>query len=405
MADIRRKRQIDRNIAIASAIDLRPKKMQTNCNSINTTVTVAATKKRKRPCRRQRFEGPYLDGCSEGSNGTNEDGECFSQESDTSDSQHSDNNSHKPPKIMGGIRAQNWEEKFRLLVRYQETHGTTRVPPSHPMLGRWVQTQRAIGSEKSEEYRRKKLDSIGFEWNCVMDPTMPWLETYHALCAYYDKENKSPQQKQRESISLPCELRRWVRLQRKKYNAGKLPQERIELLESIGFEWDNGAKSSYQWMQLYNRLVDYKAKHGHVKIPRNFKEDPQLGQWVTNQRRRCSDPSRKKLLDDIGFDWLVPSTKHSWMTMYNRLVSYKNEHGHCIVPRKFPQDPQLATWVHNQRKRCKKDQSRIDLLNDIGFVWVLKRGPMRCPTEVWDLDIFNIYNVLDQIDVPDIRIF
>jgi Helicase associated domain len=43
--------------------------------------------------------------------------------------------------------------------------------------------------------------------------------------------------------------------------------------------------------------------------------------------------------------------------MYQRLVQYKNEHGDCLVPRKYDKDPKLSVWVdvqrslHNQQQR------------------------------------------------------
>ena len=38
-------------------------------------------------------------------------------------------------------------------------------------------------------------------------------------------------------------------------------------------------------------MAAYKAAHGDCNVPKGWAEDPQLGQWVSNQRR-C-----KKVLD------------------------------------------------------------------------------------------------------------
>lgn len=41
--------------------------------------------------------------------------------------------------------------------------------------------------------------------------------------------------------------------------------------------------------------------------------------------------------------------------MYQRLVQYKREHGHCLVPRKYDADPKLSTWVETQRVLWNRD--------------------------------------------------
>jgi hypothetical protein len=41
--------------------------------------------------------------------------------------------------------------------------------------------------------------------------------------------------------------------------------------------------------------------------------------------------------------------------MYRRLVQYKEENGDCLVPRKYEEDPKLATWVETQRNLWNRD--------------------------------------------------
>jgi hypothetical protein len=64
------------------------------------------------------------------------------------------------------------------------------------------------------------------------------------------------------------------------------------------------------------------------------------------------------------------------MEMYGRLEAYNQQHGHCNVPKKYPDYRQLANWVATQRvsqKHAKQtDKSlwqRIGLLNKLGFCW------------------------------------
>ena len=67
-----------------------------------------------------------------------------------------------------------------------------------------------------------------------------------------------------------------------------------------------------------------------------------------------------------------------WLVSYRELKEYKTEYGDCIVPRGFPLNTKLASWVAEQRKQYKllqdgKNSSitekRVDLLNALGFAW------------------------------------
>jgi hypothetical protein len=69
-----------------------------------------------------------------------------------------------------------------------------------------------------------------------------------------------------------------------------------------------------------------------------------------------------------------------WDAMFERLVAFKEKHGHCLVPNRYKDDPKLGSWVTTQRRQRKAfleekfqstiiSQNRIDRLDEIGFVW------------------------------------
>ena len=69
-----------------------------------------------------------------------------------------------------------------------------------------------------------------------------------------------------------------------------------------------------------------------------------------------------------------------WDDMFNRLVRYKTENGHCLVPNRYENDPALGSWVSTQRRQYKILKSggsestpmtpeRARRLMSIGFVW------------------------------------
>jgi hypothetical protein len=72
--------------------------------------------------------------------------------------------------------------------------------------------------------------------------------------------------------------------QRALYKTGKLSAERIERLEGLGFGWD---PSKAAWEEGYSQLVAYKEANGDVLVPviHETEDGFRLGSWVNNQRR------------------------------------------------------------------------------------------------------------------------
>lgn len=70
----------------------------------------------------------------------------------------------------------------------------------------------------------------------------------------------------------------------------RLTEERLRRLESIGFEWKvrNKMKRYYdkQWQDMFDLLLDFKAKNGHTMVPKRYPENPRLANWVHTQRVR-----------------------------------------------------------------------------------------------------------------------
>ncbi|EJK53828.1 hypothetical protein THAOC_26655, partial [Thalassiosira oceanica] len=133
----------------------------------------------------------------------------------------------------------------------------------------------------------------------------------------------------------------WVSQQRRYYKKGKLSQERLDLLESIGFCWEPIDET---WMTRFDELAGFKIEHGDCNVPYN--QGP-LGMWVSRQRfyfkKDKLQQERIELLESIGFEWVRMESTHKpswkldeqWKTRYTELVQYLVEHGTCNVPRKY----------------------------------------------------------------------
>ena len=134
------------------------------------------------------------------------------------------------------------------------------------------------------------------------------------------------------------------------------------------------------WYEMYRRLIAYEDEHGAgtgnntIEMMLGCDHDRLLAYWVSVQRRlyhKHKIPREcAKLLDSIGFDWGIPPK--GWDEMYQRLINYKTEHNHTMVPSKYDNDPDLGAWVAKQRRLYKKNklsEERVRLLKSLGFAW------------------------------------
>lgn len=222
-----------------------------------------------------------------------------------------------------------------------------------------------------------------------------WMEMYQRLVKYGmdHGDTKVPR-----NYNLDPQLAAWVNTQRVQFNKSELSLERTALLNSINFDWVapkgrprgqlKGLPSEDHWNIMYERLVAYKKDHGDTKVLKRYKKDPQLAQWVSCQRRAYKNKTmldeHVSLLNSIDFLWEVHSRSNGfWDDMYQRLFKYGVDHGNTDVPSSYnKKDPQLVSWVNNQRtayKKGKMSSERKLLLNSIGFDW--KEPRSRCSRE------------------------
>eukprot|EP00559_Dactyliosolen_fragilissimus_P000067 CAMPEP_0184873634 /NCGR_PEP_ID=MMETSP0580-20130426/41954_1 /TAXON_ID=1118495 /ORGANISM="Dactyliosolen fragilissimus" /LENGTH=390 /DNA_ID=CAMNT_0027376563 /DNA_START=422 /DNA_END=1591 /DNA_ORIENTATION=- len=85
--------------------------------------------------------------------------------------------------------------------------------------------------------------------------------------------------------------------------------------------------------------------------------------------------------DDVVEKRNVVTTRlneEQWYGVFEELCQYKETFGDCLVPVEYMDNPRLGNWVDNQRVQYRKRQlgdrstmtsNRINMLEDIGFVW------------------------------------
>jgi hypothetical protein len=155
------------------------------------------------------------------------------------------------------------------------------------------------------------------------------------------------------------------------------------------------------WAESFQRLREFKEAHGHCNVPAKYSKNPALADWVIDQRvyyhRGTLDLQRERKLTRIGFDWDPRETR--WQIWLKKLRAFRDAHGHSVVPLRWPESPELATWVQRQRMQYHRGSllaHRRQALEAIGFSW----GPL---DEFWE-ELFERLHAFKKLhrhcDVP-----
>ena len=207
-----------------------------------------------------------------------------------------------------------WEQGYALAMNYAAEHGNLNVPVNYTTeegekLGAWILNQRtAYAKEMLSQDQIDRLEEIGIYWGNRND--RQWNEVYGAAKRYFEANG---------NLDVPvayispegCALGKWVRRQQYAYrNPEKsnaiLSQERIELLDAIGMQWEKPDS----WQHRYELAQEYKKQYGNLEIPAKYKtaDGIWLGRWIYNQKRllqgepeKLSEEQKKKLKELLGY--------------------------------------------------------------------------------------------------------
>lgn len=238
-----------------------------------------------------------------------------------------------------------FDGRFQLLLKFKAAHGHCRVPVS-------------AAKNQSLTSSSPMIASLGY-W---VQRLRRAYKTFHSS-AVIKEENLA-------SIVGPNSLTR----------------DRVDQLEAIGFEWKIMNEST-PWEKRYEELLYFHREHGHANVPRGYKPNPQLSEWVHTQRilyRKRSpiifDTERQTKLESLGLLWYTaperkkPRQCTPWEDRFAELVAFKAKFGHLHVPRRGEYEA-LARWVHSTRTQYRRkakmlfENDRIARMQAIGFSW------------------------------------
>ncbi len=296
-----------------------------------------------------------------------------------------------------------WLGHFEELRKYYQLKGTffiSKKDKEFLKLQSWLLVQRTTFNQgKLEKEKVKLFEAIGYSLttryyqkknlpiNEIIDS---WELRLNELKEYYEANN---------SFFIPIsdiehrQLLSWIRVQRSNYKKKTLSQERIDKLESIGYSFDimyygfgkekkeneePNENAKRTWEANYLKLINYKIVNGHCNVPRTYKEDTALANFVSRQRynyrkKKLSIDQIKKL-DLIGFEWegnRNPDYDEAWLKNYNKLKKVFTETGSSHITKGYA-DNSMYTWTLQQRMKRRKNkltQEQIKMLDAIKFVW------------------------------------
>lgn len=268
----------------------------------------------------------------------------------------------------------SWEEFYGAACAYVGLHGDADissdwVTADGRRLGDWWRRQKvAYNSGELSDERVAQLEALGITWRWREEN---WTRTFdHARVL-----------KQQHGHLLVADdyttpdgviLANWLNAQRQRRRQGKLPTERITLLDEIDFCWD-GVQA--RWMQRYREVKAVYERRGSLrKLPGASREAIWLEGQVATHRRGHLSAEQIALLGDIGIDVTHDRRDLVWHDSLEALKAFHAEDGHWAIPKDVTtvDGVNLASWVKAQRSRRKSGAlttEQIALLDKIGFPW------------------------------------
>ena len=90
-----------------------------------------------------------------------------------------------------------------------------------------------------------------------------------------------------------------------------------------------------------------------------------MSDWRNKEGSLRRDAEQVQKLEDLGYQW---AKRYSWEERFQQLKEFKEEHGHCNVPRMHPEG--LGSWVIYQRYgggSQRRNAEQTQKLKDLGF--------------------------------------
>jgi superfamily II DNA or RNA helicase len=218
----------------------------------------------------------------------------------------------------------------------------------------------------------------------VRQTTSIWWEGYDRAARFYAEHGHL-----RIPRSHPDGTGAWLSHQRHQRSTGRLPAERVTLLDEIGMEWsiDIAAERRAEGLAQARR---FHAETGSLDVPQTYvtADGYGLGAYLVYQRAAFAagklPPDHVAALNQLGMIW---SRSDRWRGYFRKAKAFFDREGHLSAPAGHREDGlHLCVWLTSQRRRYRNGampREEIELLEAIGMDWAPKDGPPKRVRKTW----------------------
>jgi len=202
---------------------------------------------------------------------------------------------------------------YPALVAHNVNFNNPNIPLGSADGKRCKTLRRLHFQEKLTDEEVEHLTEIGFRFHSFEDVYYEneFEDMFKKLMHYYQ---------QTKTFQIPKkydpdpELGAWVTMLRRLYRLDEMPQNEIEILEKVGFEWVSTRKCGSSFMSCYRTALTYlnKVAEAEGDVQALLDEEHETKKWIDRQRlawengrlseSRCSDMDKLP-----GIDWKNPS--------------------------------------------------------------------------------------------------
>ena len=227
----------------------------------------------------------------------------------------------------------SWQHRYELAAAYKAAHGSLELPAQYRTeegiwLGSWLSRQKQLLQKGDKSLRGERVKAlkelfrgepelrsgaVRTRARCSVRERN-WLNNYRHAKAYA---------KRRGDLLVPASyvdetgfrLGVWIsnlRAARKtRPDSFQVTPEHIAMLDAIGMQWD--AREA-KWDGAFRRAEEYRAAHGDLLVPVNYKTGDGfcLGDWVRRMRESYAAADDRltaahiQKLEALGMVWTMP---------------------------------------------------------------------------------------------------
>lgn len=206
------------------------------------------------------------------------------------------------------------EQKSRRYAALRTDEERAAYDKQHCTLACWLSKQRTSKRRgELDECQMVLLNVLGVNWDPSHGPgPEKWLAHYEDLKRWRQEHGTTRVDRRKDPV-----LSAWTAKQQCAYHRTEgrtLTEERIRLLDDIGFQWGAPTRKGPTWEARFSELCAYKAREGHCHVKWQDPRHKTLANWVVRMRNLYQGKANGKhsailtderieRLEKMGFLW------------------------------------------------------------------------------------------------------